>query len=127
MTSNVERGRRLAAWLGVACLGLAPVSSLSAQEPKLRATLQGHTNAVVSVAFSPDSKTLASGRHGWTLELVDMDNGKGRGNLGGVQGCLGRVAVSFGRKDPGMGGNRLPVEFPDLKNIKLWDVATGKV
>ena len=41
MTSNVERVWWLAAWLGVACLGLAPVSSLSAQEPKLRATLQG--------------------------------------------------------------------------------------
>ena len=52
---NVERGWRLVVWLGVACLGLLSVASLSAQDPKLRATLQGHTNAVVSVAFSPDS------------------------------------------------------------------------
>ena len=60
MKPNVERGRRVTAWLGVVCLGLLPASSLSAQEPKLRATLQGHTDDVVAVAFSPDSKTLAS-------------------------------------------------------------------
>jgi WD40 repeat protein len=60
MKPNVERGRRVAVWLSVACLGLLPVSSLSAQEPKLRAILKGHTNAVVAVAFSPDGRQLAS-------------------------------------------------------------------
>ena len=48
MAPNVKQGRRVTAWLGVACLGLLPVSSLPAQEPKLRATLHGHTGAVVA-------------------------------------------------------------------------------
>jgi len=72
MKPNVERGRWVAAWLGVVCLGLLPVSSLSAQEPKLRATLKGHTDAVVAVAFSPDSKTLASASYDGTLKLWNM-------------------------------------------------------
>ena len=60
MKPHEERDRRIAVSLCVACLGLLPVLPLSAQEPKLRATLQGHTQSVVSVAFSPDGKMLAS-------------------------------------------------------------------
>ena len=37
MKSNVERWRGVAAWMGLVCLGLLSASSLSAQEPKLRA------------------------------------------------------------------------------------------
>ena len=127
MTPNVERGRRVTAWLGVACLGLLPVSFLSAQEPKLRATLKGHTDAVVAVAFSPDSKTLASASYDGTLKLWDMTTGKERATLGEYKGCLGCVAFSPDGKTLASGAIGSPVYFPDLKNVKLWDVATGKV
>ena len=40
-------------------------------QPKLRKTLKGHTNHVNSVAFSPDSKTLASFGNG-TIKLWYM-------------------------------------------------------
>src|SRR5580692_11699169 len=94
MKPNVERGQRVAAWLGVAWLGLMAVSSLSAQEPKLRATLQGHTDEVVAVAFSPDSKTLASASYDGTLKLWDTTTGKEQATLGEYKGCLGCVAFS---------------------------------
>src|SRR6516165_10449556 len=102
MKPNVGRGRRLAAWLGVACLGLLPVSSLSAQEPKLRATLQRHTQPVVSVAFSPDGKTLASAIMGSpvadpdnkTIKLWEVATGKERATLQGHTQAVRSVAFS---------------------------------
>src|SRR5205809_7479777 len=40
---------------------LIPERQFFAQEVKERATLKGHTGPVLSVAFSPDGKTLVSG------------------------------------------------------------------
>jgi WD40 repeat protein len=94
MKPNVEQMRQVAAWLGVACLGLLPVSPVSAQEPKLRATLHGHTQAVVSVAYSPDGKTLASASYDGTLKLWDVTSGKERTTLRGHTGCVGSVAFN---------------------------------
>src|SRR6187551_513088 len=94
MKPTVERGRRVAAWLGVACLGLLPVSPLSAQEPILRATLKGHKGCVVSVAFSPDGKTLTSASYDGTLKLWEMTTGKERATLKGHRGCVGSVAFN---------------------------------
>src|SRR5581483_2603479 len=69
MKTSAWRRGRVVVWLGVACLGLPP---LSAQEPKLGSTLKGHTSPVWSVAFSPDCKTLASGS-GPTIQLATPD------------------------------------------------------
>ena len=127
MKPNVERGRGVAALLGVACLGLLPASSLSAQEPRLRATLKGHTGAVVGLAFSPDSKTLASASYDGTLKSWDMSTDKERATLGEYRGCLGCVAFSPDGKTLASAAIGSPGYFPDLEDVKLWDVATGKV
>jgi hypothetical protein len=83
MEANVGCMQQVAAWLGVACLGLLPLWPLSAQESKPRATLKGHTSSVCSVAFSPDGKALAAGS-GPTIELA-TPGGKTPGSGSGAQ------------------------------------------
>ena len=62
-------------WLGVCGLGLLPLSSLSAQESKLLATLNGHTDVVFSVDFSPDGETLASSGGDKAIKLWSVKTG----------------------------------------------------
>src|SRR5271156_1780720 len=93
MKTNVGRIQRVAVCLGVACLGL-PLSPLSAQEPKLRNTLKGHTDLVISVAYSPDSKTLASGSQDKTIKLWDVATGKELATLKGNMESVKSVAYS---------------------------------
>src|SRR5437868_4835428 len=112
MRPKAERGRRVAAWLGVACLGLLP-SPLSAQEPKLRDT--------PSVAFSPDGKTLASGSGGpgWgAIKLWDLATSKERATLQGYKERVFSVAFSPDGKTLASGSYD--------ETINLWDLARGK-
>jgi WD40 repeat protein len=101
-------------WLDVACLGLL-LSPLSAQEPKLRDTLKGHTDLVRSVAYSPDGMTLASGSQDKTIKLWDVKAGKQQATLKGHTDWVYSVAYSPDGKTLASGSWD--------KTIKLWDVA----
>jgi WD40 repeat protein len=109
----------------VLALGLAGMA-VSAQEPQLRATLQGHTNEVVFVAYSPDGKTLASASYDSTLKLWDVTTGKERTTLRGHTGCVGSVAFNPEGKTLASAIIGSPFADPDNKTIKLWDVTSGK-
>ncbi len=81
-------------------------------------TLRLHTNAVWSVAFSPDGKILASGSDDTNSKLWDVSSGKEIQNLiGHNQGVYG---VAFSPD-----GNSLATGGFD-KIIKLWDVSSGQ-
>ncbi len=86
--------------------------------PKVRATLEGHTKQVGSVAFSGDGKTLASGSYDKTIKLWDVATAKERSTLEGHSGGVQSVAYSPDSKTLASGGDR---------TIKLWDAATGKL
>jgi WD40 repeat protein len=115
MKTNAERSQRLIVWLGVACLGLLPLSPLSAQEPKF--TLKGHSHDVSSVAFSPDGKTLASGGLDDTIKLWDVATGKEQVTLKTHTAVLS-IAYSPDGKMLASGSND--------KTIKLWDMPAVK-
>src|SRR5438067_777201 len=117
MKTKVGRMQRVAVWLGVACLGLL-LPPLSAREAKLRATLKGHTEAVTSVAYSPDGKTLASGSGDKTIRLWDVQWGKERATLKGHRDYV--PSVSFSPHGKTLASGSLD------KLIKLWDVQTGE-
>jgi WD40 repeat protein len=116
---------RAARSLGIAALCLALSAPLSAQEPRPRAILEGHVEAVESVSFSPDGKTLASACSGCSIKLWDVASGRNTATM----------------KEEGPGAKKLPYLWataafsPDGKNlatggwfnrVKLWDVATLK-
>ncbi len=82
-------------------------------------TLTGHTDAVATIAFSPDGETLASGgMENNTIRLWDVDTDKTKMILAGHTDPV--EAVSFSPD-----GKTLASGSWD-NTIRLWDVDTGK-
>ncbi|KAJ6063670.1 hypothetical protein N7499_012350 [Penicillium canescens] len=80
-------------------------------------TLEGHSDRVRSVAFSPDGHTLASGSDDHTIRLWDTATGTHRQTLEGHSKWVRSVAFS-------PDGLTLASGSED-NAIKLWDTATG--
>ncbi|HEV3259110.1 MAG TPA: hypothetical protein VG013_19715 [Gemmataceae bacterium] len=108
-------------WFLIAAAGLCAVAkphALSAQEPKERAHLGGHTAVVTSVALTADGTTLASGSYDATIKLWDLATCKETATLRGH--AAGVYSVAFSPD-----GRRLASGSHD-DTARLWEVATRR-
>ncbi len=98
---------------------IASPSIISANVP-INITLSGHSDTVISVAFSPDGETLASGSGFWdkTIKLWDVCTGREKLILKGHSEGVRSVAFS-------PDGQIIASGSTD-ETIKLWDVRTGQ-
>jgi|TARA_B100001964_G_scaffold243989_1_gene323758 WD40 repeat protein len=85
----------------------------------LIATLKGHKKEIPSLAFSPDSNTLASGSLDTTVKLWDVTTRKLKMTLKGHTHETYFIAFSSDGKTLASATRN--------ETIKLWDVTMGKL
>lgn len=103
---------------GVIPMGEIRLWNLSGGEPIPVLGLVGHVHGVVSIAFSRDGSTLASGGFDRVVKLWDVATGRERATLEGHEGWIAAVAYS-------PDGTMLASGSHD-RSIRLWDAATGQ-
>jgi serine/threonine protein kinase/Tol biopolymer transport system component len=96
-----------------------PVKVWDAGSGALKQTLNGHDKGVLSLAFSPDGRTLISGSYDNTARLWDIQSGAVQRTL--TEDSLNAIfSVAFSPD-----GRR--VASGSYHEIKLWDAQTGQL
>lgn len=96
-----------------------PATASATPAPTLRQSLRGHTDTVLSLAFSPDSKRIVSAAADGTIRLWDSANGKSLKILRRHQGAVSAVAYSAN-------GRWLAAAGHDGV-VRLWEEKSGAI
>ena len=88
-------------------------------------TLVGHSNAVTSVAFSPDGQTLASGSEDKTIEMWKLEAGKRWYTLTGHSDWVTCVTFSPDGRTLASSGRDRTIHIWDLNKGKWWYALRG--
>jgi WD40 repeat protein len=130
--AKLRFNRRITGTCMLVCLiVLALHSDLSAQNAPSK-TLKGHKDAISSLAFSPDGKTLASGSFDTTVQLYDVRSGELKQTLKDLDKKVSAVIFSPDGKILA-GGSWMLHESGSgqagkyVGEVKLWNSETGAV
>ncbi|MGF1936053.1 MAG: protein kinase domain-containing protein [Nostoc sp. ChiQUE02] len=97
---------------------LGESANITLGKVSLANTLQGHENSVLSVAISPDGKTIASSGDDRKITLWNLATGKQISSLNAYSRQVNAVVISPDGK--------ILVSGSDDNTIKIWNLATGK-
>ncbi|TAE60437.1 MAG: serine/threonine protein kinase [Nostocales cyanobacterium] len=86
---------------------------------ELKSTLTGHSDWVLSLAITPDGKTLVSGDYDETIKIWDLAKGELKSTLTGYSNLVDSVAISPDGKTV-VGGSY-------DETIRIWNLVTGRL
>jgi WD40 repeat protein len=96
----------------------APADQARSLDKITRVLSLGHTDAVRSVAFSPDCRRVVSGSSDYTVRLWDIASGRCEAALQGHTSSVYCVSWS--------GDGRRLVSASRDNTVRLWDIASGR-
>jgi hypothetical protein len=103
---------------------LWPARQSSADTPDEIRRIEGHTDIIYGIAFSPDGKRAVSSAKDRTVCVWDLDTGALDARLEGFSGTVNSVAWSPTDNLILMGGQSRNGQ--DNRSVRLWDVDPGK-
>jgi sugar lactone lactonase YvrE len=120
---KIEKRARPMPPTGLRAEGIMPSVApreLTSQDYRIAKTLSGHAGAVLTVAYAPDGRLIASGSMDKTIKFWDPATGNCVKTLEGLASPVNALAFTPDGK------SLLSGSGPEEQSLRLWNVADGK-